>query len=343
MARWTFRAALVLVAAAALAGCLDDIQPRQQIDELRIIGVRLDPPDAKPGDTVTATALVVSPEGRDDFEVQWFACDQPVATADYFSGVFDPSRGFCTDPERPDGTPLGTGLSATFTVPEAFLGDARELLISEGFEDEDGSLDALLAFIGWHQRVKLVATLDDGSDSDDPIRVDPIRVEAHKRLLVTSVGGRNSNPAPPTLHVQHLPKGEEHVAPAAVGDSAAPGECIATSSPEQAFEEGENYALMPINLPDVFEEFVQLDFLGQPVTLSEEYWFSWFSTSRGMRVPVTKSEDPVVLWTTRTPRDEDVYTDADGHTTVPIWVVARDGRGGTSWCHQLVPYVPSSD
>ncbi len=332
-------AAVVLAVAGLLSGCLDDIQPRQQINELRIIGVRLDPPDAKPGDTVTATALVVSPLGRDDYAVDWFVCEAPVAAADYFSGVFDPSRGFCADPDHPDGTPFGQGLSMTFQVPDDFLGQAKDLLLAEDFVDDDGSLDGLLAFIGWHMRVKVVATLT-GPDGDG-LSDSPDSVEAHKRLLVTTLGGRNTNPDPPVLYVQHLPRGEPHPPPPDHGDLPPPGECFSPTSADLVFHQSENYALVPVNLPTEYQEFVQLDFLGQPTTLNEEYWFSWFSTTRGMRVPVTKNEEPVVLWTTRTPKDSDLYTDGAGDPVIPIWVVVRDGRGGTSWCHQQVPYVPT--
>jgi hypothetical protein len=325
------RVAWLLLAAVLVSGCPDPLQPQQYVAELRVLAIRLDPPDARPGDEVTATALVVDEVGR-EWTTTWYACETPISTADYFSASFDPAGSLCDDPERPFGHEIGAGPSATFTVPESFLDDAGALLAAAGLDDGEGSVDQLLTFIGWHMRINVVAERTDGTD----------QVQAFKRLVVSGLGVGNTNPGAPVLYVQRDDVASEVEPPPATTPAPTDGTCLAASSPEQHVEQGEDYILTPVNLPEVYEEYPQIDFLGETSVVSEELWFSWASTHLALRHHITRPGDPDNLFQPRRPRYRDMGEDTDGGMYVPIWVVVRDGRGGTSWCTQELPFVPSA-
>jgi hypothetical protein len=63
----------------------------------------------------------------------------------------------------------------------------------------------------------------------------------------------------------------------------------------------------------------------QPLTTNEETWFySYFSTHGDFEREIVKSTgDAQVNW----------KLDAKEEGPVSVWIVVRDGRGGTAWCH----------
>lgn len=95
--------------------CLPVDDPREKLEELRVLGIKADAPAAKPGDTVKLLALAVDPEGR-DLSLEWFQCTSPS----------DADHGCHTDSNA---TRLGTGPNATLTVPADYL--AGELTAAE--------------------------------------------------------------------------------------------------------------------------------------------------------------------------------------------------------------------
>lgn len=323
---------LVLALAWVTCACQRPMQPAQEVGELRVLGIRLDPPDARPGDEVTATALIVDEAGH-DWTASWYACATPISAADYFSATFDPAGSFCDDPDETYGELVGTGSSATFTVPESFLDDAAGLLLAEGFESAGGEIDQLLAVIGWHMRLNLVVERADGSDD----------VRSFKRVVVSGLGGQNSNPPPPAIHIRR----DDDPAAADPIDVKAPppadGSCVVDVSPEQDFVQDVKYILTPVNVPDIYEEYLQIDFLGEASTVTEEHWYSWFSTHRAFNQHVTKAGNPDNRFEVGNPVAGDIVEDEEGNAYFPLWVVVRDGRGGTSWCTDLIPFVPVSD
>lgn len=69
---------LALVALVAVAACRPDFAERASlVTTTRVLAVRSEPPEAKPGDAVTLTALVASPEGVLDVPVRWAFCATP--------------------------------------------------------------------------------------------------------------------------------------------------------------------------------------------------------------------------------------------------------------------------
>ncbi len=323
---------IALATVTVTAACQRPLQPAQEVAELRVLGIRLDPPDARPGDEVTATALIVDEAGN-DWTASWYACPVPISAADYFSATFDPAGSFCDDYDETYGDLVGSGDTATFTVPEGFLDDAAQLLEDEGFEDVDGSLDQLMAFIGWHMRLNLVVERVDGSDD----------IRAFKRVVVSGLGGQNTNPDPPAVHIRRDDNPGAANPVDVKADPPSDGSCVVDISPETTFVQDVKYILAPVNVPEVYEEYVQIDFLGETSVIEEEVWYSWFSTHRAFNQHVTKAGSPDNRFEVGNPKAGDPVEDEDGNQYLPLWVVVRDGRGGTAWCSQNIPFVPATE
>ena len=74
------RAPLVIAAAVvlslALPGCAEEFTPASTVDKLRVLGIRSEPAELRPGETSTLSALVLDPSrpGKRNTLV-WFSCD----------------------------------------------------------------------------------------------------------------------------------------------------------------------------------------------------------------------------------------------------------------------------
>jgi hypothetical protein len=72
--------ALAALTAAALCApsCKPDFGERESlVDRVEVLAVRVDPPEAKPGEAVTTTLLVASPDGPIDAAASWAFCATP--------------------------------------------------------------------------------------------------------------------------------------------------------------------------------------------------------------------------------------------------------------------------
>ena len=141
-------AALALLA----AGCDPGTSERWALEELRILGVRADPPEAAPGETVSFESLVVDPLGDGRPVARTWAVCTP-----------DPAVGeaSCGEPGRT--VPLTIGSAATFTVPSDAL----------------AGLDPETAAFGIDLYVVLAAqapALPGGTDADGEIAIKRLRV-----------------------------------------------------------------------------------------------------------------------------------------------------------------------
>ena len=73
----------LLFVAFAWCACKPDFAKRESlVDGPAILAVRAEPAEAKPGETVTFTALVASPEGEIGDAVAWTFCSTPKLLTD---------------------------------------------------------------------------------------------------------------------------------------------------------------------------------------------------------------------------------------------------------------------
>jgi hypothetical protein len=319
----------ILLIALIATGCADGLPPREQVVDLRVLAVRLSPPSAVEGEPVVVDALVVPPSGE-TATLTWYACLAPVSAGTYFSESID--RRDCAQGDSEYGTLLGQSDSASFTVPSGFMDLVAVELEAYGFEPSDGEMSAavqgLLAVAGWYLQVTLIA--ESGTQ----------RVEVQKRLVVTLFPDQNENPGPPALVLEEVADDEAAAPLIKTAPASDGGGCLSADSPLHSVADA-TYRLSPVNLPEPPESYTVLDFVGGVQTRDETLFFSWFSTTTGLSSPVTKSPDdhPVAFVIDEVDPDQ-LVEGADGEAAIPLWVVVRDGRGGTSWCHQQIPYMP---
>lgn len=97
----------VIVLGLSQSHCLPTPDPREKIQELRVLGIKAEPPAAKPGDTITLSVLSVSPT-EEPIALTWFLCTSP---QDVEQGCHD----------KPTALALGTANTATLVVPTNYL------------------------------------------------------------------------------------------------------------------------------------------------------------------------------------------------------------------------------
>lgn len=251
------------------AGCSQPLPDRALVDDLRILGIRAEPPEAAPGATVALDALIADPQAAQrDVRVAWAICTPGEG------GV-----GTCGDPSRV--TPLGTSMQATWTVTPDLLDDAA---------DPAAGRDVYVVF---------------GVEAD-PVggEVEAPHDVAFKRIRISTAAVPNANPRIEQFEVAGS------VAGSAALDVAG----------------GTELALDVRAAPDARETFRQAD--GRDAL--EDARYSWWMTGASVESSVTYGDDrgvSVNRW--RLPAGAEA-------THATIWVVLRDGRGGTDWASQQV-------
>jgi hypothetical protein len=95
----------------ALVACGQTFPPASLVTELRVLGIRAEPPEVRPGGETSLTALVADPQGAGrEVVIAWGRCEPPGILQDLLA---------CQDTRYI--TPLGTGPTVTFRVPPDYL------------------------------------------------------------------------------------------------------------------------------------------------------------------------------------------------------------------------------
>ncbi|GMV39306.1 MAG: hypothetical protein AMXMBFR64_10220 [Myxococcales bacterium] len=316
--------------AALLGGCLEELPKPSKVDGLRVLGVQAEPPELAPGGTTELRALVADPEGR-PVKLEWYACQVPERGQGLFEGggqssasggggyALD-SKSSCADPEliaAGASVRLGTGPTVSYTVPLDALSE-EAIRFAYGLP-EDGRLPieaqiGLLTVAGVNTTISLVATVPGAKP-----------LEAFKRLNVSLASPANKNPTGIAFALRRADDQSE--APKA--GTAPEGECFVSPV---AIEAGE-WVIQALNMPDPGEPYPVIvggTSIERPFELlfTEETWFySTFSTAGSISPDIVKSSQAGrIKWT----------LDETPTEPVDVWIVVRDGRGGTAWCHSVL-------
>lgn len=329
--------ALLLTLSAPLGACIEDLPRPSLVDDLRVLGVKSEPAQAEPGDTVTLTALVVDPEARPR-TLRWATCLVPEQGFGFFGGSSETSSsggngyglddpGSCFDLAAagdPWARELGEGETATLDVPSDLFDDDEALRVAYGLPKDVELADELKALFLGISGVNLTVSLR--------VEVDGRTIEASKRVNVGIPSVLPDNPANenPSEATFHLARKVDLVEPPPTGEQPADGTCFTGHTGDVSLTRGTRYVLTPLNIPSPQPTYAVLlpgtttDEPFQLVYQQENWYFAWFSTVAGLDKDASKGS-AVPENTIKIAEDA---PDASGD----LWIVVRDGRGGTTWC-----------
>ena len=287
------RAALLLLALVAVAGCRSNFDPASFVGGLRLLDVKAEPPDIGPGQTSLLSALVVNPGGGAP-TVTWDAC---LLTPPPASGQAVNIDCAALDAGA-DLIAFGVGPSVTATMPA--LDPSKR-----GLPD---------ATNGFYLPVR--ARLD--ADGKTLVALYQLRIF----LGALSPNPPNQNPT--LMGIYQVPSADAGAADQTALDDAKPIEVHAN----------DKVALRALVTAASSESYLVFD--GDPRTtpprhVVEKIRVSWFTTAGTFDNDVTGVDKPDTTLTL------DKHLPPSG-TTIDLWVVARDERGGSDWLHRTLVF-----
>ncbi len=311
----------------------------------RVLAVIAEPPQASPGDVVTLTPVVASPDGPVDLEATsstWWRC--PDTDSDALTDLAQ-----CNVPAQR--IELVTSTSYVDTVPADLFGEGgaiatrRLLAATVGFARIVGSTTTVLGSdIDSFKRVTVFSGLDLST-------IDPRLAELDANTTSDGPVPPNTNPVLTAVTV-HLDRADGEVATTLkAGRTYAFVPQIDDASVESYFghdvdlaglDPADEVAMADVTVDDVLRRVTRVQRCEIPT-------FNWFVTSGRLRQEFTVDEGvvarafdgrgidcPSLDGEARTP--EAVYVAPAGDEEDPLpesgvvhaWVVVRDGRGGTA-------------
>lgn len=301
------RPLLAVLGGLLLAGCPigndrypkpADLTPAWKIDRLRVLAIRAEPPEVRPGETATFEALVLDPEG-DAAATAWLACP----------------------PEDDDGVGFGCGLdgSIDFSAPDpSGFADAGVIGFEPFLQPEYTATEDDLAGVAEDERSEgtyvlvqiavLPPSVLQGEGEADPdvggqggFDFNEVEV-AYKRLIVSEAPTPNANPAIDAFTVD---------------GQVVPEQTTILVDPGRDYEIGMNL------LDGTVETYQFVTDDGDIEERTEEPYVTWYTDGGEMRESATLF--PFLDATWRAPE-----ADAD-ITEGTWWGVVRDRRGGMTW------------
>ncbi len=275
-----------------LLGCQSiDLSQEWDLDRLRLLAVRAEPAEPRPGEAVTFTSLGYAPGGR-VWSAIWFACVAASETgcsfdASLLDGIDDIES--MTPEEQAElfaalqaAGLIGfePGFAPAWTVPEDALAGLTE---AEALEGTSATVQVTLS----------TATADREGETELVLR----------RVPVSLAPTPNTNPDVGTFEVQ--------------GNALAAGTSLTADI-------GREYEIVA-TLAGELEEYAYVTTDGVSETRTEELEWRWYTDNGTLAAPLSVEVDDTtptsdtVLWT----------PDASGHGV--LHAVVLDGRGGMGW------------
>lgn len=302
MRRWATAACLVL-----FGGCAEELDPPSLVKSLRILTVVAEPPIAAPGDDIRLSALVVDPDEREDLRFTWSACSRFEALAGQQSLQYgeEPPRQGCVDGE-PGTFPIESHGDEGI-VPGVLTRTAYEDLEVLAATYGDQLPPDVLRFVVETSGLPFTIGVTIRAGSEELLR-------SFKRVLLFTGEPRGTNPPPPRFSIDGTwVSGRE---------TDEPWTCLPEEGTAPVVDRGTTVVLSPDPEDESWRESYQIiDATGAVVTKEEDAYYAWFSTA-GRFGEVD----------TRAPLRDDTWKAPRAPGTYPIWLVVRDGHGGTSAC-----------
>jgi hypothetical protein len=329
----------LLLWALLLAACNEEFQPQYLVTDFRVLAIRAEVVGSEPladgdtGDTVRLEALLANPQGLSPVSVRWKACLPVPGQA--VPPCLDST--YLSDPARLEGAPgvldLGTGLAVQVPVPPE-LAPALAALV-------DRAVAEPVYACTLYAQVPVVAIATAGSQQRVALkgaRLTPWREVAGTPLAGAYVPNRN-----PSL--------EAVVADPASRDSCDGGTptaraCLTTADcgglsclPDPAGGPGQCDDPRPVaggtlcarQAAGAIQAFFQCRPDGSRVELAEELDYQWYVTGGSFDGPTV---EPVSGTGNVTDRAVTFWPPVAPFT---MWVIVRDGRGGSGWLRRDFP------
>lgn len=293
-----------LVALTAIVGCYEQPQLSEswQLDRLRILAVAAEPAEPQPGEDVSFSALVWSPDGVAPTTI-WFACLPD--SADEFGCDIDPD--LLSEFEDVD--------PSTLTPDEiAALYEQAQAAGLIGFtpyldptwtapEDALDGLDDIAAKEGVSALVTIQALPADAASADD--------VElSYKRVPISLADTPNHNPVFNGWSV--------------AGVDLVSGDTASVAA-------GETVSITASLTHDSIEDYVYTSEDGSQDSRGEQPYFTWYATDGEFDYTTSLWSEPAD-WGDDDPASVAVrYTAPDSGDGAQIIATIRDRRGGMAW------------
>jgi hypothetical protein len=299
----------------AMTGCFD-FESVSEVTKFRVLAVSAEPPEIRPGEGTTLSVLWADPAGGGrEVQFAWMGCSgivhasDGIATCDLLVPpvVRTAEQGGDTleIPETPpdllDGAPEGGAIKATFIV----------LMCAGGELPSAGEYDSL-------RDTKVISDLCRGGDG----------LSAYKTVTISNAEDPQTNPT-----IEHFELDGETLAPADEG-----GLGRARCEEEEKCKVKVEAALFMTEAS--IQEYIVYEF-GEPVTLEDTVFVSWFSTggefTKSRSGEECEKEDMTVGNPCRIGAPDDptgpfeVTWKPEEPGTYTLFAVARDMRGGVSW------------
>jgi hypothetical protein len=285
-----------------IAACVDlpEFPRASLIDRPRVLAIVAEPPEARPGQAVELALLLA---GASSAQVSWRAC-----------GAFDSFLGGGSQyGEESDEEHCGSDRGETLPDGETTLlsGELTERL----FDD----LELASAILGSALPAQSVMTIRDQVGLpflvEATIIADGKMIRAVKRVLISERASAHGNPPPPRFSLA----GQEIAALKSRRFACAALDGVTPREPPD--RELELIPTLDAEQESWLEPYPVLTSRGELAQRSERALYSWFSTGGRFAEEMTRAPLRNQVW--RTPERSGCHG---------VWLVIRDGHGGTSAC-----------
>jgi hypothetical protein len=302
---------LIMVSAVAsmLGACLQlpDFESGSIVKGPRVLAVVAEPPEIAPGEALDLSILVAGVEDRQGMRISWRACGS-------FDGFFGGGGAQYGEEQADEG--CGGGLA--FELGEGQTAQLPALLTADLFDN----LDVIAMTLGSDLPEGIVEQIRSSVGIaflvEATVRADGKLIRATKRVLISESPTPHSNPPPPSFKL-----GDQ-----VIGSDADPMRCVRADATPAIVAPDADIELAPsAELPEEswLEMYNVINARGELLERKETAFYSWYTTAGELDSGTTKSPLRNNIW--HTPVEPGDY---------PLWVIVRDGHGGTSACELTV-------
>jgi hypothetical protein len=303
--------------AAPLAACRPDFAPFNRIEALRILAVQAEPATPLPGETSTLSALVFTPTPDQTLTYHWTWCPVAGQSNDGYACPFSEAdlNAILDKAMLPPLPPFELGTDATATMTNS-IDPSVFAAVCSGVFTPGMHIDCSGGF-----PIQLMLTVTTATDSVTAVQKMKLRFD----------------PASPTMSANANPLIDG--LSARVGGVLTPLTDVATVT----LPRDKETPIFADASPMISETYLGLDDDGNPATLNERMFMTWFVESGDTDNPRTSfvnngtTDFADLLKNTWIPAKTKDYA----ASTARLYVVMHDNRGGVSWRSAIVNLEPT--